>query len=621
MHISKHVAFVVSLCLSRTLADFTGPTYPPPLDLSSNSSLVTASWKNLSSQLDTYLNGKSSAAAASGNVTFSIGMFSMHDPAATKHQYHHTSPGVAHGSSGEGTRSVDGDSVYRIASVTKLFTVFAGLVDMKDEDWNTPLTKIIPELANFTKTHEDGSPVYTTAWDQITPWALANQISGVARQGVAALDLLFAAVGDPNATATLMKEYGVPFANASDLGTCLDIDCTVSAYIQGVMGQPPVFEPWTTPAYANNGFILLGIAISRLTNRAMEDMYPSTIFKPLGMTSSFTSAPTDNATISRSVVVGVPADGFAAGNGLALSSGGLYSTTNDLARFGTAIVNSTLLSPLTTRKWMKPTSHTASLTYTHGAPWEIMRYVHPEGTPSAGKVTDLYTKLGDSGYYNGHMVIIPEYGAGFTILSASTNNTLRAAVTNAVLDMMAAAVIPALEGEAAQQARHNLAGTYTSGNSKLNSTMTISLSTDDIGSSGKNNGGYGGGLRITKWVSNGTDVLASDLFANLPTRLLPSLPMKEMRSQPGQSPRQVAFQATVNPQTASYTAASAAGIEGVIGPFTGSAATNSDWLTVDGAHYDNLGTNLIVFDLDPQGYATSLTPAAMKASLQREREK
>lgn len=186
---------------------------------------------------------------------------------------------------------------------------------------------------------------------------------------------------------------------------------------------------------------------------------------------------------------------------------------------------------------------------------------------------------------------------------------------------MAAAVIPALEGEAAQQARHNLAGTYTSGNSKLNSTMTISLSTDDIGSSGKNNGGYGGGLRITKWVSNGTDVLASDLFANLPTRLLPSLPMKEMRSQPGQSPRQVAFQATVNPQTASYTAASAAGIEGVIGPFTGSAATNSDWLTVDGAHYDDLGTNLIVFDLDPQGYATSLTPAAMKASLQREREK
>lgn len=406
MHLSKHLAFVLPLCLSRTLADFNGPTYPPPLDLSSNTSLVAASWKNLSFELDTYLNRKSPATAVS-NVTFSIGMFSMHDPAASQQQYHHTSPSIAHGSA-EGTHSVTGDSVYRIASVTKLFTVFAGLLDLTDADWNTPLTKIIPELANFTSTHKNSNPIYTTAWDQITPWTLANQIAGVARQGVAALDLLFAAATDPKATATLMKEYGLPPANPSDLGTCLNTDCTVSEYAQGVMGQPPVFEPWTTPAYANNGFILLGVAIARLTNRSMEDVYTSTIFKPLGLTSSFTAAPADNLTLSRSVVVGDPAAGFAAANGLALSSGGLFSTTNDLARFGVAILNSTLLSPLATRKWMKPTSHTASLTYSVGAPWEITRYVHPEGTASAGKVTDLYTKLGDSGYYNGHMVLIPE---------------------------------------------------------------------------------------------------------------------------------------------------------------------------------------------------------------------
>lgn len=203
------------------------------------------------------------------------------------------------------------------------------------------------------------------------------------------------------------------------------------------------------------------------------------------------------------------------------------------------------------------------------------------------------------------------YGAGFTILSANTNSTLRGAVTNTVLDMLSAAVIPALEAEAARAARHNFAGTYTTAATatpNLNSSMTIALSATDTG------------LRITNWISNGTDVLASALFAGIQPRLLPSM----LRAQGTSStPRQVAFQATIYPQTNSYLTASASAgddIAGVIGPFTGSVATNYDWLTVDGTHYDNLGTNMIVFDLDGEGYATGVTPAAMKATLKKRQE-
>ncbi|KAK5455217.1 hypothetical protein LTS15_005937 [Exophiala xenobiotica] len=642
MHLSSHLALLPSLgvFITGTLADFVGPTYPAPLDLSSNASLVAASWRNLSSTLDSYLKNTSKgpsisssstslSAAKLGNVTFSLGMFSMHDPEASKLEYHHTSSEIAKAS--HGTHSIQGDSIYRIASMTKLFTVLGGLLTMADEDWNRPLTSIIPELASFAAatadSDADADAVYKTAWDQITPWALACQMAGIARQGIAAADLLVKVILNPTSGAnTLATEYGLPPANVSDLGTCLDINCTASSYVQGVMAQPPILEPWTSPAYANNGFILLGIAISKLTGKPMSQIYQQSIFDALDMSSSYSSAPTTKDTRPRSVIAGDPELGFAAANGLAISSGGLFSTTHDLAKFGIAILNSTLLPANATRKWMKPVSLTASLTYTVGAPWEIVRYIHPDPSSTAstasdsatGKVSDLYTKSGDSGYYSSNIVLIPEYGAGFTILSASTNESLRGPVTNLVLDYMTNAVLPALEAQAAQEAKHNFVGTYESeSTSTLNSSLTIAFNKSTVV-------GGNGGLSISRWISNATDILASPLFGGIRPRLLPSISSKSSAGGGGGGPAaarsqgsQVAFQASVYPQTNSYAAATAAGIPGVIGPFTGQWSTNFDWLTVDSVHYDGVGVNLFVFDLDATGSATGVTPAAMKAKLER----
>ena len=62
-----------------------------------------------------------------GNYTFSVGVFSMHDAAAqTAYQYHHTGPDVAQSS--VGVTSVNGDSIYRVASITKLMTAFVGVL-------------------------------------------------------------------------------------------------------------------------------------------------------------------------------------------------------------------------------------------------------------------------------------------------------------------------------------------------------------------------------------------------------------------------------------------------------------------------------------------------------------
>lgn len=47
-------------------------------------------------------------------------------------------------------------------------------------------------------------------------------------------------------------------------------------------------------------------------------------------------------------------------------------------------------------------SHTARLQYAVGRPWEIIRYTHPSGA-----ITDIYTKLGDSGVYSSILVLLP----------------------------------------------------------------------------------------------------------------------------------------------------------------------------------------------------------------------
>lgn len=72
-------------------------------------------------------------------------------------------------------------------------------------------------------------------------------------------------------------------------------------------------------------------------------------------------------------------------------------------------------------------------------------YIHP----STGKVTDLYTKLGDSGFDGGRLVLIPDYDAGFSLLEASSNETLRGGVGNLVLDYVTKAILPALEAQVA----------------------------------------------------------------------------------------------------------------------------------------------------------------------------
>lgn len=91
---------------------------------------MVAGWKSLSSNLDAYLQGEREGFPAPlldglENLTFSLGMFSIHDLTAESLQYHYTSEEVA---TGKGVKEVDGNSIYRVASVSKLFSVYAAML-------------------------------------------------------------------------------------------------------------------------------------------------------------------------------------------------------------------------------------------------------------------------------------------------------------------------------------------------------------------------------------------------------------------------------------------------------------------------------------------------------------
>lgn len=584
---------LLPLCSIPVLADLLGPSYPAPLDLSSNQSLVAESWKNVTATLQKYLSDDiegsvSDVIAEIKNVTFSLGMFSLTDPATTEMQFHYTSPEIANAPNG--THNVDGNSIYRIASITKVFTVLAGLLELKTSDWDRPITDFVPTLAKFAHgTPGEDDPIFTVEWDKVTLRALAAQIAGIPRDPFPAGDILSpltqTALGLPplNTSDPLaFPPCAFPSSYSDSKGTCNEIPT-----LESIQNRPPALLPWTSPGYSDAGFMLLGIAIANITGKSLVQLYREGIFDPLGMVSSNSSTPPESEW-DRCVIPGDPATSFDFNAGVLVSTGGLLSTTNDLAKLGLGILNSTLLPDSQTRKWLKPVSHTAHFQYSIGGPWEIMRYTHPSGV-----ITDMYTKSGDSGYYSGFIVLLPDYNAGFSILASSTV-VKRFIVVTEIADLVASSILPALAAQAAAEAERNFAGVYTSTVQGLNSSLILSVNrTVDAAP----------GLTVSSWISNGTDVLAQlpSLVGPGPYRLVPSISDPKTGT--------MAFRLV--------TSFDAPSTQAPTGLFSSLNFLAGDWLVLDSPTYSGVALQLFVFKVDCDGNALEVSPSAFRINLKR----
>jgi hypothetical protein len=267
------------------------------------------------------------------------------------------------------------------------------------------------------------------------------------------------------------------------------------------------------------------------------------------------------------------------------SAGGLYSSTKDMSTLGRAILNSTLLSPAATRRWMKPASHTSSLDFAVGAPWEIFS-VH-----QSGRTVDLYTKAGDFGNYSSMTALSPDHNVGFTILAAGDGTT---ALVAALSDAITGEIVPALEQAGKEEASKTFSGTYAS-LPTTNSSITINTACD-----------CAPGLKVERWISDSVDmfeVIARIVgVEDVAIQLYPT----GLRS-PGPASSNVSFRAIFE--------SSAPGQQAVkdAGPFTRSCST---WETVDRYVYGNVGIDEFLFEVDvATGDAVSISPRAVRETL------
>ncbi len=208
------------------------------------------------------------------------------------------------------------DGVFRIGSITKMFTAVAilRLVEQGKLSLDDPLTKFLPD--------------YPPPGDKITVRHLLQHTSGI-----------------------------VSFTNLPDHRSQMRNDLKHDAVLARIKDLPFQFQPGTRYQYCNSGYYLLGMIVETVTGAKFEDHLGETIFEPLGLDATHYDR---NGKIIPNRVSGYAAWGKRIFNAPYVSmsqpfaAGALASTAGDLIHWQRALVNHQVLSPesfttLTTR--------------------------------------------------------------------------------------------------------------------------------------------------------------------------------------------------------------------------------------------------------------------------------
>ena len=214
-----------------------------------------------------------------------------------------------YGSSGT-ARPIDGNTVFEIGSITKVFTtaILADMVAKGEVSLDDPVAKHLPASAR----------VPSRNGRQITLLDLATQSSGLPR-----MPSNFTPKDPSNPYADYSAEQALAFLSKYELTR--DIG--------------------TTYEYSNYGMGLLGIALAHRAGMSYEDLVTRRILQPLGMTDTRIGL---TPAMRERLALGHDQAGSVVGNwditGLA-AAGALRSTVNDMLKFLAANMDSTS-SPL-----------------------------------------------------------------------------------------------------------------------------------------------------------------------------------------------------------------------------------------------------------------------------------
>ncbi|KAL2268950.1 hypothetical protein VTJ83DRAFT_3796 [Remersonia thermophila] len=513
-----------------------------------------------------------------------------------------------------GVREIDGNTVFRIGSVTKIYTVLAFLATVGDGVWNDPVTKYVPELAEIAAKNMGRSPIYATDWESITVGSLASQTSGLIRD--------YALLGELSYQMNLtdLHPLGFPPLPLESFPPCGSWPtCNRTQLYEGLSRLPPSFPPFVTPAYSDLNFVLLAHIAEQITGKPWKQLLEDSVLKPLGLKHTFYETPEDELGV-------IPGSRFAtswAGNlGEESATGNMYTSASDMSAFGRAILRSTLIKPAMTRRWLKPASFSSDPRAAVGMPWGIRRVqLEKNGTY---QFVHTFNKLGSIGSYSAMLALIPELDLGFSILAAGV---VPAGLPTGIAEALSETYISTMTWIARSQATATYAGRYVhesllaleNGSDTLpkmdndtapflNSSLTITVDPSVPG------------LGVEAWFSNGTDMslvataitanVSSEYFAMLqpsvrlyPTGLEETSGGNETLPDGRVVARKVAFKAV-------FEDISAPDMPG--GNYVTECAS---WVGVTGVVYGSIPLDLFVFEFGEDGKVVAVVNEGLRVRL------
>ncbi|KAK9421122.1 putative Beta-lactamase-related domain-containing protein [Seiridium unicorne] len=571
---------------------YLGPVFPKPTNLASSDTIIQAV-ANLSSAFAEYENDP---ANNPDETSWSIQVFSGSDNDDVPiWEHYHTAPNI----NTSFASVVDGNTIYRLGSVTKIFTILAFLVGSGDKYWNAPVTDYIPELAQLAEeSDQDFDPLMDVDWRDVTLAALASQMAGIVRD--------YGILGEltqENNQSTLMAQ-GFPPAPLDQVPPCGEYYlCTREQLFKGLKIVPPSWAPYTTPGYSNLGYQLLAYALENITGRGFQDILENDVLYPLNLEHTYYSKPPAGAP---GIVPNGNNYGWSFSLGEASPTGNMYTSINDLSSLGRAIFRSTLIPSSMTRRWLQPAALTSEMLASVGYPWGIRRIQLGSGT-DGNRVVDSYGKAGSINAYQSLLVLLPDYNVGISALLAG------AWPGNAnwdMADLIGNIMLPALEKTAQLQADAAYAGTYESSDlGQLNSSIILSTNSSRPG------------LGVDSWISNGTDMITVAVRYTLNynvtypmIRLYPTgLDSKNGQghnksrraANDGNEGKKVAFKAVVENLDATDE--------------TGKMFSTDcgSWISQTAAVYADMPLDQFVFTFDDNGHVTHIENLALRAKLDK----
>ncbi|KAK3498710.1 beta-lactamase/transpeptidase-like protein [Neurospora crassa] len=503
-----------------------------------------------------------------------------------------------------GVKKTDADTVYRLGSLTKIFTVYTWLVQDGDAKWNEPISKYVSELAKAADKAKD-DPVGNVAWGEVTVGSLAGQLSGAVRD--------YGLMGELTQTVdqNTAVQLGFPALNSSDptLPKCgVWPHCNRTEFFSGLLQVYPSYAPFTTPAYTNTGFQILAYALESIKGKPFQTLMKEFILRPLNLSRTFCQKAVSNLGI-------IPGPGTSSDAqwdyqlGDENPAGNMYSSVRDISALGRSIVRSTLLAPVLTNRWLKPAALTSEPNAGVGYPWGIRRIVLSSVT-NGKRVVDAYNKAGRIGYYNSLLNLLPDYGVGFSVLLASPN--LPANANFNLADVLGEQLLPALEEAAREQAQDTYGGSYSNSSSNSNgvgnSSLKITTQPDRPG------------LGIENWVSNGTDmqymatVLASGYAPVIPSIRLYPTGLETVI--PGEMDRKNGRAATQGKRMAYKAVFEDLNVPSRTPPSMFSTDCGS-WVSLTGVTYGSMPLDQFFFEVDGSGKVVSIENAALRMVMRK----